>query len=946
MCIRAILLLIVAATTFIIIDITDSAEAEDTEIEWLSAALPGLPTDIEIRGDIAYLTVTSGLLAVDVSEPGSPELLDFHGLPGYTEGLAVEEDRVFVANGESGIFVFDSSDPSDLQILSHTEMAGYAWDVTIRGSTLFTSNGALGMAIYNLTSNDSLELISATNLPGDARKTEVEGTRGYVAGFDGGLILLNITDLENPVQMDRYTISGEDFNDVGLMDDYAIVTSNYEGRVHVIDASAPDELTLISTIETPGYSVALDIVGELAFIADHHKGFRIYNLSNPAEPQLVTNYYTEKYALGIEVENDYAHVIHTSGARVFNVTNTSQPEPVGDYSEFGSATYKVAVWDNYLLTHGGQRGFWVIDIAIPSAPLPLSFTATGDDGNGGVFVSDGLAFIADGKAGLLIYDLADPADPQFAGSLDTWGNTMDVIVREGIAYVADDHGGLLLVDVTNHSHPQLAGSVGVTGNSVGLALSPPYVFVASGQGGLHIVDVSDVTAPSEVGSVSFGNNDINDVAVFEDYAFVAAGEAGLKVVDVSQPELPAVVSSLSIDGEANAVLWREGYLFLAARTGLFVINVSDPLEPVIEEWYDTPGSASDVILQEELVIIADRWTQIHLLRVTGLNRSPVVESLVLSTEVLEEGNDLQATAAATDLDGEVVQYEWFSNGIIAGSGNHAIFQKLTVGEHVFCVRAQDDSGFWSGQECVTVAVADVLPVARMETTAEAVRVGESITLSGSGSDALGNITGFEWRSDRDGILGGSASLTVDNLSLGNHVIALRVRDDEESWSEPLLHALRVYAVPTVEILVPDNATAGQPLNFSVTASDEDGRITSVAWDFDGDGFADLTTEEGGNVTHTYAAAGNHTVTVTVTDDDGHVATATAVVEVAAAEVLLPAPPAAEPGPPWGWLGAAALLLALALIAWGSSRPSASIAALRGRGASTAGSTKSISRPRW
>ena len=57
-----------------------------------------------------------------------------------------------------------------------------------------------------------------------------------------------------------------------------------------------------------------------------------------------------------------------------------------------------------------------------------------------------------------------------------------------------------------------------------------------------------------------------------------------------------------------------------------------------------------------------------------------------------------------------------------------------------------------------------------------------VTLSGSGTDEDGFIVFYEWSSDRDGALGNSSVLTLDNLSEGAHRIALRVQDDEGNWS--------------------------------------------------------------------------------------------------------------------------------------------------------------------
>ncbi len=79
------------------------------------------------------------------------------------------------------------------------------------------------------------------------------------------------------------------------------------------------------------------------------------------------------------------------------------------------------------------------------------------------------------------------------------------------------------------------------------------------------------------------------------------------------------------------------------------------------------------------------------------------------------------------------------------------------------------------------------------------------------------------------------------------------------------------AVPNVppEVSCPTATTVGKTADLTAVASDTDGTIVRVDWDF-GDG--DTVTDGGTTQSHTYAAAGTYTVVNTVYDDDGDSAT--------------------------------------------------------------------------
>ncbi len=82
--------------------------------------------------------------------------------------------------------------------------------------------------------------------------------------------------------------------------------------------------------------------------------------------------------------------------------------------------------------------------------------------------------------------------------------------------------------------------------------------------------------------------------------------------------------------------------------------------------------------------------------------------------------------------------------------------------------------------------------------------------------------------------------------------------------------------PVIESFTAELTSGDAPLEVSFTceAYDPDGEIVSYAWDFDGDGMIDETSETG-SISHTYANPGTYHPTCTVTDNDGESATSEA-----------------------------------------------------------------------
>ncbi len=68
---------------------------------------------------------------------------------------------------------------------------------------------------------------------------------------------------------------------------------------------------------------------------------------------------------------------------------------------------------------------------------------------------------------------------------------------------------------------------------------------------------------------------------------------------------------------------------------------------------------------------------------------------------------------------------------------------------------------------------------------------EEVTFTGHGTDTDGTAVAYSWRSSLDGQLSDMASFGTSSLSEGEHIIYLKVRDDDGAWSNEVAETIQV-----------------------------------------------------------------------------------------------------------------------------------------------------------
>ncbi len=159
--------------------------------------------------------------------------------------------------------------------------------------------------------------------------------------------------------------------------------------------------------------------------------------------------------------------------------------------------------------------------------------------------------------------------------------------------------------------------------------------------------------------------------------------------------------------------------------------------------------------------------------------------------------------------------------------------------------------------------------------------GESLTLSGSGSDPNGDMLTYQWSPTAHLTGADTATPTYTGMDDETETLTLTVTDPFGSSASDTAAVTVMNVAPVINSLT--LSTEPQPVGATVTAiatfTDAgilDTHTALIEWG-DGTSGSGLVTEASGSGTvdasHAYGAAGIYTVTITLTDDDGGVVTA-------------------------------------------------------------------------
>lgn len=375
-----------------IVDITDWENPE------LMGEYPGYQTFVTGRSDASFSTGSSdGLVALDITDPTTPLFASNVELPVSANDIAVRDDYAYMGN--NGFRVFDVSDKSHPVQVGYNETDGAL--VKLHGNYAVLCPKSMGSSnrinIMDVSDPENPEKLAHVTAPYMTYDLDIKGTYAYVACWWDGIRVVNFSDPEAPAW-----------------------GSHVMGWVN---GATPGEEWL--------YCQALDVSGDYLFAVDYGpfpdedtRGLYVFDISDPATPVLLKRFPDyQGTAYDIEVSNGYAYIADADGG--LSIVSVQDPlAPIqASYLALPDVAWAVDIFGNHaFVANYINGGVQVVDISLPEMPVVEGYYKRSGCFALNVTYHAGHAFVADGPAGMQIYnfDLLDHAqDHRVSGSYMT-----------------------------------------------------------------------------------------------------------------------------------------------------------------------------------------------------------------------------------------------------------------------------------------------------------------------------------------------------------------------------------------------------------------------------------------------------------------------------------------------------------------------------------------------
>jgi len=595
----------------------------------------GFTDGVFVEDDIAYLADGSnGLVILNVSSPEQPvkvgHYYDGDGFP----NVLISNNLAFLY-GASAIKIIDISNIYEPRLAEKISVCPphYACisDFAVRDNYLYISS-SFGLFIYNITDPynpvelNRLEDFSGFKITVSKDRLFAIEYEWFITGNKYNLSIFNIDDPLSPLFLGEcfFDDSNDYIQNFVVSDSFAYVAT-YD-NIFAINTSDHTSPELIGSIQVAslGHStktIALQSSDDnpncegVVFCADSNKGLLIYNFSSPANPYLISQHTTGYQAESFCTSEDFVYICSQDD-------RLSRPSALE-----------------------------IISLEEPSNPsLVGSYHCSGTITD--VVVHQDFAFLSlksdPNHHSLEIVDVSDPAEPIMVGyyndSVDFDSQQIEYDAARKIVYLADDYeDGFLVLSVTNYSQPTLLASYVTTdGHIVDLDLQGDVLFIAGGDyngGFFRILDVSEPSSPTTI----FGSGISTYATAIEfdsNMLYITTTTHPLVIYDATDIFAPKKINTFfndlfNIPGQMQI---RDSFAYIARdMNGLVVLDISHPkrIKSLIEYRPEYSGISKDVTFYENYILLADGWDGLEILKLVppAISKPIIITMIILPSLV-------------------------------------------------------------------------------------------------------------------------------------------------------------------------------------------------------------------------------------------------------------------------------------------------------------------------
>jgi hypothetical protein len=584
--------------------------------------------DVALAGNYAFvLDYYYGLTVFDVRNRAQPTPIGGDAALVATD-LAVVGNYAYLVDSEAGLVVLDVSNPVDTLRVGQCEAVG-AYGVVVAGHYAYVTaeEGLLILDVSNPAKPSQVGKHPMDYAMGVAVGGSYAYVTDYVMEFEPGLEIINVSDPAKPVGVSQWMTDEGAAWGITVKDNYLFLAEGAAG-LEILDVSRPGQPVLAGQCALAGEATAVAVSGTNIYVASGSAGLVTLNLDRALHgvPEILWAPQSQALVSG----QDASFEVACSGTLPLSFQWFKDGAPLTNDLRIEGATNAMLTISNLLISDAGHYQVVVSNRfgQVASSNLLLSVRPGFNPVLAGtwpgyergtvwkVVAQGNYAFAAASGAGLVVFDVSDPAAPRYAGACESGGWAYDVALAGSYAYVADEYEGLKVIDIRDPLHPVLAGQYETTNYPATVVIAGQYAYLADPDAGIEVIDISQPENPVCAGSYACS---CAGLAVAGKYAYLADSDRGLLIVDVSHPAQPVLVGSYTNqDASAYAVAVVGQYAYVAFyQAKVQIIDVSNPAKPTLVEGY-TPGvDVSGFWIAGNYLYMAAGYTGLEIYDVTN-----------------------------------------------------------------------------------------------------------------------------------------------------------------------------------------------------------------------------------------------------------------------------------------------------------------------------------------
>jgi hypothetical protein len=434
--------------------------------------------NIYVKDTVAYVASRAdfgagNLVIFDVSNPSNPQYLGGCIALGDLYSLQVNGQYAYLVGAGVNFQIADISDLSNPEIVySHEDFSTfYSYGIQVSGSYAYLANSYFStFEVYDISTPISAHRIGYYDSHAEFTfDVALKGNYAYIAGYDGGLLSLDISNFSNIEITASYSdsIFPYPINSVEAQGQYLYITrQSSPPRMVIFNISEPGFLDSVGGCFLQSVFLVSDIsiYNQYAFLSCEYNGFQIYDISNPASPELL--YQTNPgNVTHIKAVGNYALVSgYFVGLLIYDISNPSSPENIGGIASL--SVYDLDCDSEYVYA-ATDSGLCAVQIEDPANPT-IIWTYAGSFNS--VRVQGNLGYLTTWSGDLIILDLSDRLNPIELVNQPTAGRSRKADVQGNLIAVADE-SAVLFFTYPGYGCDYMPGDFNGDGSPNGLDIS-------------------------------------------------------------------------------------------------------------------------------------------------------------------------------------------------------------------------------------------------------------------------------------------------------------------------------------------------------------------------------------------------------------------------------------------------------------------------------------------